>query len=158
MTSLPSHTVVYTQTNMEEKLIGAVCGHPVLYDTAAVFYRGKIFKKGVVCSWHPGGRSWNRSELKGPRTGLRSAVPLEPVVIQTELLEETVRFPQLREALEDLMNQTRRRVVFQRFWDLYSRYSAAMVVTSAMIDVEIEWVEKKWFKNEWASASSFFSP
>ena len=29
---------------MEEKLIVAVCGHPVLYDTTAVFYRDK-FKK-----------------------------------------------------------------------------------------------------------------
>ena len=30
---------------MEEKLIIAVCGHPVLYDTAAVFYRDKIKKE-----------------------------------------------------------------------------------------------------------------
>ena len=30
---------------MEEKLIIAVCGHPVLYGTAAVFYRDKIKKE-----------------------------------------------------------------------------------------------------------------
>ena len=27
---------------MEEKLIVAVCGHPVLYDTTALFYRDKV--------------------------------------------------------------------------------------------------------------------
>ena len=45
MTSLPSHTVVYTQTNMEEKLIVAVCGHLMLYDTVAVSYQYKMKKK-----------------------------------------------------------------------------------------------------------------
>ena len=42
---------------------------------------------------------------------------------------------------------------FQCFWDLYSRYSAATVVISVMIDVEREQVEKYWFKNERESAS-----
>ena len=40
------HVRLFTvaQSNMEEKLIVAVCGHPVLYDTT-VFYRDKLKKE-----------------------------------------------------------------------------------------------------------------
>ena len=34
-----------TDTKMEERLIVAVCGHPVLYDSAAVFYRDRTKKE-----------------------------------------------------------------------------------------------------------------
>ena len=42
MTSLPSCTVVYIQTNMEEKLIVAVCGHVSGTCTAGTVHTGDI--------------------------------------------------------------------------------------------------------------------
>ena len=80
---------------MEEKLIVAVCGHQVLYDTAT--HLRQMDKL----------RSWDVAPVVGVQAGdpgtdpsqqvlkLNSGqpeVPLEPVVIQTELLDKTVKF------------------------------------------------------------------
>ena len=69
-----------------------------------------------------------------------------------------MKFPQLLASPEDFMNPDMAAGGFPAFWDLYSRYSAAMVVISVMIDVEREQVEKYRFKNERASANDANSP
>lgn len=52
-----------------------------------------------------------------------------------------MKFPQLHASPEDFMNpRTGQGVVFRHFSD--SKYSAAMVVISSMIDVERERIEK----------------
>ena len=153
--SFPLCTVVYTQTNMEEELIVAVCGHPVLYDTTTNL-RQMDRCSAAAFSWCPGGRSWHRPELTGPRTGLWSAWGTAGTGRhRRSSWRRQWNSPSSVRLQRTSWTQTRRWVVFQPFWDLYSRYSAATVVISVMIDVERERVEKYGFKNE---RVFFFSP